>query len=300
MRVVLRGDSARLGEVRARDVARVLTGLEAALAAAAYNALGRPRRAAVGRREAAVEAAARLHFVNVQPGSVATTLALPNLAEQGEAGLQFGVDDLAGAAYDHLVAAFSAPDEEVDRGLARALAELAESLGIGERHQELVLESERTSRPVRLGEVERARMRRLAGARPRRQEDVLVGSLREADFDRQTARLHLATGETVTVSFPPALEDEIYQVLRGQALVEGLVTYDPNTSVARRVEVRAVASPEALPFDSGAFWNPLPSARDLSASMAASAALVEEGPSLLTADERRELVAALAELHDDA
>ncbi len=103
------------------------------------------------------------------PGSVVTTLALPNLTEQGEDALSLGVDDLAGAAFDKLAAALSAPDVDVDRALARALAELAEGLGSGERHHELVLQSRRLQRPVTLNATARTRMRRLADSRPQQQ-----------------------------------------------------------------------------------------------------------------------------------
>lgn len=255
IRVTLHGPAARLGDVQARDVARLIEGLEAALAASAYASLGTPRRAATGRHRAAIEAASRLRFRDVRSGSVVAVLALPDLAEVQTGMLSVGVDDLAGAALDRLAAAFNAPDPEVDQGIARTLAELAESLGIGERHDDLVVTSDRSSGGFRLDVSGRRRMRRLADAPAPQKPEILVGSLREADFDRLTARLQTSSGETVVVDFPPELADAIYEVLRGLAQVEGMVTFDPQTSTARRVDVRSVTSPQHLPFGSGSFWD---------------------------------------------
>jgi hypothetical protein len=98
-------------------------------------------------------------------------------------------------------------------------------------------------------------MRRLADAPLVHQPDVLMGTLREADFDRRTARLHTATGETVTVDFPAELADQIQEALRGQAAFEGIITFDPTTRTVKRVELRRISNPEPLPFDTSAFWD---------------------------------------------
>lgn len=113
LRATLRGETAQLAHVRARDVAHVIVGLEAALAAAAYATLGRPRRGSTGRHRAAVEAASRLSFSDVRKGSVVAVLALPVLAQDPDNTLDVGVDDLAGAAFDRLVANFHQPDDQV-------------------------------------------------------------------------------------------------------------------------------------------------------------------------------------------
>ncbi|HEX8305333.1 MAG TPA: hypothetical protein VF612_10685 [Jatrophihabitans sp.] len=253
-RAKLRGSEATLGVVRASDVARLITGLESAVAAAAYAALGKPRRASTGRHRAAIEAASRLHFQNVEPGSVVAVLRLPQLAEVTDDAFDIEVDDLAGAAFDRLVASFTQPDDQVDAGIAKALADLGYELGIGERHEELLLSSARSSSVGRLDASAKERMRRLADAPLGRQPDVILGTLHEADFDRRTARLHATTGETVTVEFPAELDDKIQEALRAQAAFEGIVSFDPVTSIARRVELRRISAPEPLPYDTSAFW----------------------------------------------
>jgi hypothetical protein len=253
-RATLRGSEATLGVVRASDVARLITGLESAVAAAAYAALGKPRRASTGRHRAAIEAASQLHFQNVEPGSVVAVLRLPQLAEVTDDAFDIEVDDLAGAAFDRLVASFTQPDDHVDAGIAKALSDLGHELGIGERHEELLLSSDRSSSVGRLDASAKERMRRLADAPLGQQQDVILGTLHEADFDRRTARLHATTGETVTVEFPAELADKIQEALRAQAAFEGIVSFDPATSIARRVELRRISAPEPLPFDTSAFW----------------------------------------------
>ncbi|HST48062.1 hypothetical protein [Jatrophihabitans sp.] len=257
-RATLRGSEAALGTVRASDIARLITGLESAVAAAAYAALGKPRKGSTGRHRAAIEAASRLRFQNIESGSVVAVLRLPRLAETTDDTLNVEVDDLAGAAFDRIVAAFAQADDQVDPGIARTLADLAQELGIGERHEELVLTSPRTTSAGHLDASAKERMRRLADAPLGHQPDVVVGTLREADFDRRTARLHAATGETVTVKFPAELDDEIQEALRAQAAFEGIITFDPNTATIKRVDLRRINTSEPLPFDASAFWTTSP------------------------------------------
>ncbi len=295
VRATLRGDGAQLGRVPARYLARLIVGVESALAAAAYVSLGKPRRGGTGRHRAAVEAASRLSFRAVEPGSVVAVLALPTLAEEAEDTLAVGVDDLAGAAFDRLVASFHQPDDQVEPTIARALAELAERLGIGDRHRELLLESTRAGRDLRLDAAARLRMRRLADAPPSQQPDVLVGSLREADFDRRTARLHTAGGEVVVVDYPPEMEDEIHEALRGHAHFEGVVTYDPITTTARRVELRRISRPAALPFDPEDFWTVVP-VESLAAAQDVGVAQLDQPLVDLTEDERADLASAVSAL----
>lgn len=295
LRATLRGVEAQLGRVRARDVARLIEGLETAVAAAAYAALGRPRRAGTGRHRAAVEAASRLLFRAVEAGSVVAVLALPMLAEDEEGALDIELDDLAGAALDQLVVVGDLPSGRVDAGIARALADLGDSLGIGDRYDELLVQSRRSNRVLRLDSASRARYRQLADSPLSQQPDVLVGSLREADFDRRTARLRTAANETVVVSFPPDLDDDVHEALRSQAQFEGEVTYDPATAAAKRVHLRRISAPLPLPFDSGAFWTSV-SVEELAAAQSVGPAVLS-GPLIELSDrERDELADALAEL----
>jgi hypothetical protein len=295
LRATLRGGDATLGSVRARDVARLITGLEAAVAAGAYATLGKPRRGATGRHKAAVEAASRLRFETVEAGSVVAVLGLPELTATADSTLDMNVDDLAGAAFDRIVATFGQPDELVDRGVARALSDLAKDLGIGERHDELVLASERSDSFGRLDPAASDRLRRLADAPLGHQPDVLVGTLREADFDRRSARLHTAAGETVVVGFPAELEGDIHDALRARASFEGEVIFDAATATVRRVEVRRISTPEPLPFDPAAFWHPV-SVEELARIQGIAPATLDGPLAELSVDEVAEIESALADL----
>jgi hypothetical protein len=295
LRATLEGGEAQLGQIQARDVARLIQGLEAAVAAAAYAALGRPRRTGTGRHTASVEAASRLVFRGVEAGSVVTVLALPVLARDDEDVLDIEVDDLAGAALDRLVGAAEQSSDHVDAGIARALADLADSLGIGERYDDLLVRSSRSTQVLRLDSAARLHFRRLADSPVAQQPDVLMGSLREADFDRYTARLRTASNETVVVSFPPELEDDVHEALRGQAQFEGEVTYDPATATAKRVHLRRVSSPVSLPFDMEAFWSSQSVAELASAQSVGPATL--DGPLVELSDsEKRDILDAMAHL----
>jgi hypothetical protein len=68
-RATLRGTDATAGMVRASDVARLITGVESAVAAAAYAFLGKPRKGSTRRHRSAIEAASRLLLQEAEPGS---------------------------------------------------------------------------------------------------------------------------------------------------------------------------------------------------------------------------------------
>ena len=76
IRAHLEGAEAEAGRIAAADVARIIIGLERAIASAAYLVLRRPRRGA-GRHAQAIESAARLRFVGIESGSFVEILALP-------------------------------------------------------------------------------------------------------------------------------------------------------------------------------------------------------------------------------
>lgn len=296
IRATLSGGEAQLGEIRAADIARLLIGLEAAVAAAAYRALGTTRRGSTGRHIAPVEAASRLKFRAVEQGSVAAVLALPDLTTPEPDMFDLDVDDLAGAAVDRLIGTSVGTDAQgLDPGIARALAELTDQLDIGGRFDALTITSARTTTQLHLDAAARHHLHVVASADAFRDDGAVIGSLREADFDRRTARLRTPLGESVSVSFPAELDGEIQAALRQQTSLVGEATYDPVTSTVRHVSIRAVATQDILPTSEGDFWNPI-SVADLVAEQGVPAASFDEPWFDATEHESRELAEALAEL----
>lgn len=265
IQVRVTGAQARPGEIAASDVARLILGLERAMARAAYLVLGRPRQSASGRHTGAVEAASRLRFVGSGPGSFVQLLALPEARKAIGDELDLPVDDLSRRAFDRLVGFIGAPDDDADVGLAAAVAQLADELGIGERNDTLIVGEPDPGCPQAV--VDKAtgqRMRHLAQRPPAHREDAVVGLLFEADFERYTARLRLPAGGVVTVSFRAGLADDVQRALRAETQLEGWVRYDTRTGAATSVETRTVVRAEQLLLDDGGWsFNDNPSVVEL-------------------------------------
>lgn len=260
IRATLKGPDARLGQVPAADVARVIIGLERALARAAYVALGTSRGSASGRHRAAIERASRLRFLGVVPGSITELLALPDFGEPAVDELPLTVSDLGGAAFVEVMRVVSPGTESVDVELASALTQLGDELGIGERNDYLSL-GEAGVDPlldapdaVRLDGTVRQRMRAISERPKRAQDDAIVGTLVEADFERRTARLQPPFGASIVVMFPEEMADDIYQALRRPAELQGKVWFDPKIATARQIELRRVVRADQLDLDSGTFF----------------------------------------------
>lgn len=254
IRATIDGPDAQLGRIPASDVARLILGLEKALARAAYLALGRQRRAETGRHQGAIEKAARLRFAGIDKGSFVQLLALPEGAEPTDEEFPLSVEALGEAAFARLLDAFSGDSASVDRRLAEAIADLADDLGVGDRNDAVRLQPEARDRPaVVIDRGVRERMRAASTAPVPERDDVIVGTLVEADFERFTARLQPPTGKAVTVTFPEELADDIQNALRHLTTLVGMVSYDAKTQTARRVETRRVSRSEQLALSVGDF-----------------------------------------------
>jgi len=261
IRAKLEGPDARLGDVPALDVARLIIGLERALARAAYVALGTSRGPQSGRHRAAIERASRLRFVGVESGSVIELLALPEFGAPAEDELPLSVADLGDRAFDEVVRAIGSRADDVDAELAAAIAQLGDELGVGERNNYLSLAEAgpdaraEPERSVRLDHSVRQRMRTIAERPQRSQDDTLVGTLVEADFERRTARLQQPVGGAVVVTFPEEMADAIYEALRQPAQLQGHVSFDPKTTTAREIQLRHVTRADQLALDGQAFFS---------------------------------------------
>jgi hypothetical protein len=300
IRAQLEGADAEPGRVHAADVARIIIGLERAIARAAYVVLGRPRRA-TGRHSQAIESAARLRFVGIEPGSFVELLALPEMADPSDEELPITVADLSSQAFERLLAAVAGDDPEVDTELAGAIAQMASELGIGDRNSLVTLAEGagwpgRSRRQATIDLAVRQRMQQVSVQAPRSRDETLVGVLVEADFEGETARLRLPDGRPITVRFPAELADDIQEALRSRAQFRGLVQYHPRTSQAIGVELRALVRSTQLPFDTDSFWQAgtfagLQAAQHTTGQVNPDDLAIDD----LTDDERAAFLAALGE-----
>lgn len=263
IRAQLDGPDAEPGRIQAADVARLILGLERAIARAAYLVLGQPRRGrGAGRHRHAIENAARLRFVGIERGSFVELLALPDTAAPTEEELPIAVPDLSSAAFDRLLDTVSMRKAETDPELAAAIARMATELGIGDRNTAITIadqstgHNDRATRQVRIDATVRQRMQEISSPDARSNQGTLVGLLVAADFESNSARLRLADGSPVTVNFSADLADEIQDALRSRAGFEGAVKYHPRTTQAIGVELRSVLRGTQLALDAEEFWQP--------------------------------------------
>jgi len=261
IRARLEGAEAEPGRIAAADVARLILGLERAIASAAYLVLRRPRRGA-GRYAQVIEGAARLRFVGVESGSFVEVLALPDVGDAVDGELPIRVADLSSQALDRLLDMLEDRPGAADPELASAVAQLAADLGIGERNTSVALSCDRPPgvpgvRRVVIDASVRARMQRLGSPQVPAQDQELVGTLVEADFERNTARLRLPAGSSVDVSFSAELSDDIHEALRSKARLVGAVQYNPRTSEVKSVLLRALHRTwgTQLALGSESFWD---------------------------------------------
>jgi hypothetical protein len=249
LRVYLRGECAALGTVPAADVARLMLVIEKAVAQAAAVVLGQPK-TTTGRYKGSVEEAVHFRLRTVEKGSVVVVLELPEPAA-AHGTLDFEVATLGQSAVAMLLDAAAVPSAPPHPLVAKALLEVANTMRLGDRYDELQFDAAttgRAARHVRVDAVARKRLREYVDSVPVSfmRSDAVTGVLVEADFEKRTARLRTPTEPGVEVQFSEDLEDEIYAALRHPATLRGDVAYDPRTHSAKTVRLRRVDRGEQL------------------------------------------------------
>jgi hypothetical protein len=259
-RVKLDGQQAKLGQVPAADVARLLLLVEKAAAQAAAVVLHQPK-TTTGRYKGVIEQAVHFRLIAIEEGSVVPVLELPETSpvSQGQT-LDFDVVTLGQYAVEALLDTAKKPSDPV---VAKALLDVAEGMHIGERYDAIIFDvpsNGRRRRKVRVDARSRRRLREYVDSvpAPLARPDDLVGVLVEADFERHTARLRTPTEASVEVAFSDEHADDIHAALRQNSTVRGDVRYDPNTHTARSVRLtEIVRGIEQLMLDPGDFWREL-------------------------------------------
>lgn len=301
LRVQLSGEHAELGEVPARDVARLIIEVERALASTAYVVLGRRRRS-TGRYQQTIADAVRLRLLGVERGSVVPVLELPEVADA--AAFDLDAPSLGEAALSALLGAAN-PTNSAHPAVAAALLDVAERVYVGDRYEALAFEVRRRGQVVTRARVDgqvRRRLRDFVNSVPSEamRADAVLGVLYEADFERNTARLRSPARQVVEVRFSDEQADDIQAALRQQATLRGEVVYDAETQMVQRVVLREVIRGEqlALPdLDPDDFWRPRTFDELAEAHGSADAVSVDAVYDAdATEDEREAFMAALAEL----
>ena len=255
LRVRLSGGDARLGAVPASDVAKLLLGVEAAVARATGAVLGR-RLKSTGRWESMIATSVRFRLVAVEEGSVVSVLELPEVEGDPDS---FDFDASTLGEMGLAAALKTATGDAADPDVAAAFVKMVDQIGLGTRYDTVTFDSDVRDAPpeVTLDVAARERLEQVAAkASPEVRPDTLVGVLVEADFEKFSARLRSPDGRSVAVNFDEELADDIQDGLRSPAELVGEIEYDPETARAVRVELRAITRAEqlAMYLEPGEFW----------------------------------------------
>jgi len=140
-----------------------------------------------------------------------------------------------------------------------ALVQLAEDLDIGGRYDALAFRQ--PGDVAHEAVLDRSARKRLSGAAPKRtrsdDDETLVGTLYEADFERNTARLRTSHGPSVKVRFGDDHARDIKQSLRENSQLPGRITYNEATSAivsGDLVEILPAGQLSLIPGVDG-FWS---------------------------------------------
>ena len=260
-RFVLRltGDNARLGELYASDIARLIDGVQRAISQAAAQLAGRVP-GTTGRLPKLAADAARLRLTDIREGSFVLELAPPDApsAPRGSEQEILNLDDsdLGESAIRAVIDVLSGSGTEFT-GAAAALNQLAQDLDIGERYETLAL-SQPGDEPHEavLDMSARERLSAVAQRRTRHDDEgTLVGILYEADFEKSSAHLRTPFGSSVMVHFGGDHAQAIKEALRESSQLQGRITYNAATSAIVSVDLTDIALTEQLVMPSiGDFW----------------------------------------------
>ena len=251
----LTGDNARLGELYATDLARLLSGIDRAVGRTAAQLAGRPSGTA-GPLPQTISDAVKLRLTAIGDGSVVLELAPPEASSSGET-TEPDSARLAESAISTVINVLDGSETEFS-GTTAALSQLAEDLGVGQRYEALsfVQPGDTPHEAVLDGPV-RTRLAAATRQRTRNDEDgSLVGFLYEADFEKRRAKVRTVPGSSVTVHFSDDHAQDIKKALREKSRLRGRITYNEETSAMALIELTEIAPLErsALTTDSEQFW----------------------------------------------
>ena len=250
LRVTLLGDDASLGVIPAADVARLLSGVEKAIARAAEVRQGRTGRWA-GRRDAEREAATRLMLRSLEPGSLTAVLDVPGGDAAGET-LEMADPSLGELAAADILRTLNEGEEHPR--VAEALSELADNLDIGRRRQKLEMEltddNGRARSSIDAAVAERLRSR--AEQPTVEEESTIAGTMFAVNFESRTAQIRINPINAIrTVKFEDDLTAQVQEALLNLTEFTGIVTKDAGSETIRSLRLTDITPPQQLSLGIG-------------------------------------------------
>lgn len=250
LRVTLLGDDASLGVIPAADVARLLSGVEKAIARAAEVRQGRTGRWA-GRRDAEREAATRLMLRALESGSLTAVLDIPGGDAAGET-LELADPFLGELAAADILRTLNEGEEHPR--VAEALAELAAGLDIGRRRQKLEMEladdNGRARSSIDAAVAERLRSR--AEQPTVEEESTIAGTMFAVNFESRTAQIRINPINAIrTVKFEDDLTAQVQEALLNLTEFTGIVTKDAGSETIRSLRLTDITPPQQLSLGIG-------------------------------------------------
>ncbi len=258
--VRLVGKQARLGDIPAVDVARLILDVQTAIARAAGAAIGR-RPKATGRWESTIEDATRLRLVKIKRGSVLIELLPPTAVPDGDE-LDLDVDSLADVGWSTATRALNGIDDaSTDPDVLVRLLGLADHLSIGGRFDAVEFRTD----GQRVALLDSATREAIRSTVARRRDAATIapsvaGVLFEADFERHTAKVRTQDDKVVDLIFDEEQASSIKEALRERSQFQGEVTFDPITNSVKTVRLRRITRFEQLLLGdetSRSFWQPI-------------------------------------------
>lgn len=173
-----------------------------------------------GKLPQAITGTTKLRLTAIKEGSLVLELAPPDVPSAQQS---LDLDDmwLADSAIGTVIDVLEGSETGFSETTV-ALSQLAEDLDIGERYETLTLTQPGDSpREAVLDTAARTRLSVPVQRRTRSDEDgKLVGVLYKADFEKNTARVRTALGDSVDVRFNDSHAQSIKQALREQAQLQ--------------------------------------------------------------------------------
>ncbi len=252
--VRLEGLHARLGEVPAGDLARLLLAVERVIAFGSAHVINRPI-GGRGPRPKAVVDASRIAIVALREGSVVPVLAIPDSLPPP--GFAFETTPLGVLGLQEAIRAAQHP-EAAPADLAGALAQLGRDVRVGSEYESVSIrfQVDGEERSVRLDRPRLQQLEDRTATAPRLAAGGIEGVLVEADFEALNGHIRTAYGRRIALEYPTDLADDVEEAIRQRRDFVGEVVYDASGQTIESLRLTGIQRQPALweGLEPGEFW----------------------------------------------